>query len=128
MPLFALATAGVTIDGGTLRRAFTSPITLGIVSGLVIGKIVGISLFAWVALRFGLARLPDGLDRGRSSRCRSSPASASRCRSSSRSVAFTRPTISLAKIGILTASLGAGLLGLVAVTLVSRRSIGAPEP
>ena len=63
VPLFALATAGVTIDGGTLRRAFTSPITLGIVSGLVVGKIVGISLFAWVALRFGLARLPEGLDR-----------------------------------------------------------------
>ena len=47
VPLFALANAGIRIDTGLLERAAGSPITLGIVSGYVIGKplgIVGVSL------------------------------------------------------------------------------------
>jgi len=58
VPLFALANAGVNLGGGAIGDALTSGITLGIVAGLVVGKIAGISFFAWVATRFGLARLP----------------------------------------------------------------------
>ena len=36
--------------------------TLGIVLGLVVGKFAGISLFCWVAIRLGLARLPAGVE------------------------------------------------------------------
>ena len=43
VPLFALANAGIAIDGGFLRRGFTSPITLGILFGYVVGKPVGIA-------------------------------------------------------------------------------------
>jgi protein-disulfide isomerase len=43
LPLFALANAGVTLDGATLVAAATSPLTWGIVVGLVVGKFVGIS-------------------------------------------------------------------------------------
>ena len=42
MPLFALANAGVHVDGQLLGDAVTSPITLGIVAGYVVGKPVGI--------------------------------------------------------------------------------------
>ena len=42
VPLFALANAGVQLSGGFLARAFTSPITLGIVVGYVVGKPAGI--------------------------------------------------------------------------------------
>ena len=42
VPLFALANAGIAIDGDFLASAFTSPITLGIVLGYVVGKPVGI--------------------------------------------------------------------------------------
>ena len=42
VPLFALANAGIAINGGFLSRAFTSPITLGILVGYVVGKPVGI--------------------------------------------------------------------------------------
>ena len=42
VPLFALANAGIHIDGDLLRDALTSPITLGIVVGYVVGKPVGI--------------------------------------------------------------------------------------
>ena len=42
VPLFALANAGIEVDGGFLADAFTSPITLGILVGYVVGKPVGI--------------------------------------------------------------------------------------
>ena len=42
VPLFALANAGIVVDGDFLSRAYSSPITLGIVFGYVIGKPVGI--------------------------------------------------------------------------------------
>ena len=42
VPLFALANAGIAIDGDFLARAFTSPITLGILVGYVVGKPLGI--------------------------------------------------------------------------------------
>ena len=41
VPLFALANAGIVIDGGFLADAFTSPITLGILVGYVVGKPIG---------------------------------------------------------------------------------------
>ncbi|TDD67392.1 Na+/H+ antiporter NhaA [Jiangella aurantiaca] len=51
VPLFALANAGVVVNGDVLRDAMTSPITLGIVAGLVIGKPVGIVGMTWLATR-----------------------------------------------------------------------------
>jgi Na+/H+ antiporter NhaA len=42
VPLFALANAGVHVDGALLGRAVTSPVTLGIVLGYVVGKPLGI--------------------------------------------------------------------------------------
>jgi Na+:H+ antiporter, NhaA family len=59
VPLFALANAGVKIDGD-LGSTLGSRVTIGVVLGLVIGKQVGITLFAWLATRFGLTVLPDG--------------------------------------------------------------------
>ncbi len=53
VPLFALANAGMVINGDVLREAATSPITLGIVLGLVVGKPVGIIGVTWLASRFG---------------------------------------------------------------------------
>jgi Na+/H+ antiporter NhaA len=51
VPLFALANAGIHIDGELLERAMTSPITLGIALGYVLGKPVGILAGAWIAER-----------------------------------------------------------------------------
>ncbi|WP_055588402.1 Na+/H+ antiporter NhaA [Peterkaempfera griseoplana] len=42
VPLFALVNAGVTVDGELLSRAFTSPVTLGILAAYLLGKPVGI--------------------------------------------------------------------------------------
>jgi NhaA family Na+:H+ antiporter len=59
IPIFALANAGIVIDATSLRHAAHSPITIGVVLGLVIGKPVGVLAAAWLATRAGLAALPD---------------------------------------------------------------------
>jgi Na+/H+ antiporter NhaA len=48
VPLFALANAGIPISGQFLSTAFTSPITLGIVAGYVLGKPIGIVGMSWL--------------------------------------------------------------------------------
>jgi NhaA family Na+:H+ antiporter len=58
MPLFALANAGVQFSAD-LFAALSFPVTAGIVLGLVIGKPLGITLFAWLGTRVGLAALPS---------------------------------------------------------------------
>ena len=60
MPIFALANAGVPLGGG-IADALTSPVSLGIVAGLVIGKQLGITLFAWLAVKGGISELPEGI-------------------------------------------------------------------
>jgi len=61
VPVFALANAGVSLDAATLGAAFMSPLTLGIIAGLVAGKLVGITLGALGVLRLHLGTLPAGL-------------------------------------------------------------------
>ncbi|MEU9887148.1 Na+/H+ antiporter NhaA [Sphaerisporangium sp. NPDC051011] len=62
VPLFALANAGIPISGGFLERAFTSPITLGILAAYVLGKPVGIVGATWLVSRLtrGRVRPPVG--------------------------------------------------------------------
>jgi NhaA family Na+:H+ antiporter len=60
IPLFALANAGVHL-GGNLGEAFTNRVALGIILGLVVGKPIGITLFAWLAVKSKLAALPTGM-------------------------------------------------------------------
>jgi len=61
VPVFALANAGLALSSGLVHDASTSHITLGIAFGLVVGKPVGVVLFSWLAVRFGGAKLPDGM-------------------------------------------------------------------
>jgi NhaA family Na+:H+ antiporter len=57
VPLFALANAGVRFDQGIIS-VLQSTVALGIVLGLVVGKQIGITLFAWIAVKTGLAAMP----------------------------------------------------------------------
>jgi NhaA family Na+:H+ antiporter len=59
LPLFAFANAGVSLEGVSLS-GLTSALPLGVIAGLLIGKPVGITVFCWLALRLGLAKLPKG--------------------------------------------------------------------
>ncbi len=58
VPIFALANAGVRFAGVDLVDAATHPVSLGVMVGLFVGKTVGISLFAWLAVRLRLGILP----------------------------------------------------------------------
>jgi Na+/H+ antiporter NhaA len=60
VPLFALANAGVHITGGLVSDAVSSPITIGIVAGYVVGKPLGIFLLPWLATRAPVRRLFGG--------------------------------------------------------------------
>jgi protein-disulfide isomerase len=62
VPLFALANAGITISGGFLSRALTSPVTLGILVAYVLGKPIGITGSSWLITRLtrGRVQVPVG--------------------------------------------------------------------
>ncbi|HEV3129079.1 MAG TPA: Na+/H+ antiporter NhaA [Solirubrobacteraceae bacterium] len=57
VPLFALANAGIAIDGHFLSTAYTSPITLGIIVAYVVGKPVGITGGSWLVTRLTRGRV-----------------------------------------------------------------------
>ena len=61
IPLFALANIGVRIDFSTLGQTITSPISMGLIAGRVLGKICGITLFAWIAIQLKIANKPAAL-------------------------------------------------------------------
>ncbi len=60
MPLFALANAGVVLTG-SLGAIALQPVALGVIVGLVLGKPLGVTFASWVAVRLGLASLPEGI-------------------------------------------------------------------
>ena len=61
VPLFALFTAGVPLSAASTAAVFTTPESLGVVLGLVVGKPAGVLGGAWLAVRCTRARLAPGL-------------------------------------------------------------------
>jgi NhaA family Na+:H+ antiporter len=62
VPLFALANAGIHFGDTAIGAALTSPVGLGVALGLVIGKLVGITLFTMTAVKVGWGRMPSGMN------------------------------------------------------------------
>lgn len=60
MPVFALANAGVIV-GDNLWKDLSSSIGIGVIGGLVFGKQIGITFFAWISVKLGFAALPRGV-------------------------------------------------------------------
>ncbi|TSJ41309.1 Na+/H+ antiporter NhaA [Fluviicola chungangensis] len=58
MPLFALANSGMILNGDFLSM-IANPISLGIVTGLVVGKFIGVFSFTWLSVRFKIGVLPE---------------------------------------------------------------------
>ncbi len=124
MPVFALANAGVELGDG-LADALTRPTTIGVAAGLVIGKLAGVMGFAWVAVASGIAVLPRGVTWRQLAGA-----------SALAGVGFTMslfiaglafgdtPALELAKIGVLLASVVAGVLGVVLLLMASK---GRPD-
>jgi NhaA family Na+:H+ antiporter len=64
MPVFALANAGVTLDASTLGAAEGRGVALAVGAGLLLGKPLGIALFALAAVKLGVAVMPKGVTPG----------------------------------------------------------------
>lgn len=60
LPIFAFANAGVSLEGMSIDRLL-DPIPLGIAAGLLLGNPVGIMSMSWIAVRVGIASLPQGV-------------------------------------------------------------------
>lgn len=61
IPIFALANAGVPIEWSSIGETIMHPVVMGIGLGLILGKLIGIAGFTWVAVKAGVCELPKGL-------------------------------------------------------------------
>ena len=61
VPIFALANAGVRIEASEIGGMATNAVTWGVILGLVVGKMIGISAFTLLAVALKVARLPKGV-------------------------------------------------------------------
>ncbi len=59
LPIFALANAGVRIQGDVFQM-IRHPVSMGIIFGLLIGKVLGISTLSFLTVKFRIGRLPEG--------------------------------------------------------------------
>lgn len=62
LPLFALVNAGIPLEFGTIPSLFQDPLALGIIFGLVAGKVIGISLATFTVLYLGWGKLTSGMN------------------------------------------------------------------
>ena len=110
VPLFALANAGIAIDGDFLARGFTSPITLGILFGYVVGKPVGILGFSWLVTRLSRGRLQPPVGWAAVAGGGTIAGVGFTVALLIATLAFDGSQLEEAKLGILSAALGATLL------------------
>lgn len=120
MPIFALANAGLPL-GDIQLREFISPVTLGIIVGLCIGKPLGILGSSYLLCKAGFAVLPD---RVRPSQMAGAGVLGGIGFTMSlfiASLAFESPAyLAEAKLGVLTASIFAGFAGVAVFTVIGK--------
>ncbi len=113
VPLFALANAGITLESIDLGSAFKSSIALGIFLGLVVGKPVGITLFSMLAVKLGLAKLAKNISWRHIAGAGMLGGIGFTMSFFIAALSFESPLLlSYAKLGILSASLVSGLVGI----------------
>ncbi|MEX0834081.1 MAG: Na+/H+ antiporter NhaA [Actinomycetota bacterium] len=127
VPLFALANAGVSLAGAEIANALSSPVALGVFFGLVIGKLVGITGSSWLAVRLGVARLPEAATWPQLAGVSATAGIGFTVALFVAALAFPEPGVQAdAKIGVLVGSLLAGALGAILLRTLRRRSTSAP--
>jgi protein-disulfide isomerase len=132
VPLFALSNAGIAIDAGVLGRAFTSAITLGIIIGYIVGKPVGLVGFSWLLARISRGRLRPPVGWAAVAAVGTAGGIGFTVSLLIATLAFPPEQLAEAKVGILTAGLGAAgltwvtgfLTTLLPPSLQARLSVG----
>jgi Na+/H+ antiporter NhaA len=110
VPLFALANAGITINGSFLTRAYTSPVTLGILIGYVAGKPIGITGGSWLLTRLSRGRLRPPVGWAAVTGVGTIAGIGFTVSILIATLAFSGPQLQEAKLGVLSAALGASLI------------------
>ncbi len=125
VPIFALANAGIPLSRHVLAGHW--PIAGGVVAGLVLGKVIGITGAAWLAQRLGLASLPAGARWPHVVGIAGVAGIGFTVSLFITDLAFVEPSRQeAAKVGVLAASVLAASLGSTLLVLVARRS--PPDP
>ena len=120
LPLFALGNAGVRLAGDGVADALASPISLGILLGLVVGKPLGIVAMSWLAVRLGVAQLPEGVRWAHIAGAGMLGGVGFTMSLFVSNLAFSDPSqVAAAKAAILVASLIAGTAGYVLLRVIS---------
>ncbi|MEV5000666.1 Na+/H+ antiporter NhaA [Nocardioides sp. LML1-1-1.1] len=126
LPVFALANAGVALDG--IGEAVTSKVGLGVGIGLVLGKPLGIALACFLAIRLGGARMPAGTTWRHLVGVGAVAGIGFTVSLFIAGLSFSDPVLTDdAKIGILLASVLSAVVG-VAILLTSSRRSAEPAP
>jgi Na+/H+ antiporter NhaA len=136
VPLFAVANAGIALNGAFLARAFSSPVTLGILIGYVIGKPVGILGCSWLATRLSRGRLQPPVGWAALAGGGTIAGIGFTVSLLVATLAFDGRRLEEAKVGILSAALGAALItwllfratALLPPRLRIRALLGTAEP
>ncbi|MES3033012.1 MAG: Na+/H+ antiporter NhaA [Gemmatimonadota bacterium] len=126
MPLFALANAGVPLGGADAGVSLVGPVSIGVTLGLVLGKPLGILLATWIATRLG-ATLPSGASWATIAGVAVLAGIGFTMSLFVAGLAFPGSALlAQAKLGIVLASVVAGLIGATAVyvSTAPRRAIG----
>ncbi len=114
MPLFALANAGVTIDGSAFASPAGQSIMIGVAVALVLGKPIGIFLGSWIAVRLKWCVLPVGVTWGGVAVVGCLGGIGFTMSIFIAMLAFTDPNLlAAAKLGVLAASVAAATVGLM---------------
>lgn len=128
VPVFAFANAGVSFAGMT-ADAITSPLTLGIVVGLVLGKQIGVFGATWLLVKSGFARLPDGVSWVHIYGLSALAGIGFTMSLFIGGLSFDSPALmNEVRLGVLTASLISALLGYGVLMAASRKPAVAAEP
>ncbi|MFE3165981.1 Na+/H+ antiporter NhaA [Streptomyces sp. NPDC059224] len=136
VPLFALANAGIELNGAKLAEAFTSPITLGIVCGCVAGKVIGLVGSMAAARLLSGGRLRPGVGWGSVTAGGAIAGAAFTVSLLIASLAFEGEELDQARIGILATLIGAfaaswavtGVVNLLPAARRARALLGNTDP
>ncbi len=120
VPLFALANAGIVLNAGFLARAYTSPVTLGILFGYLVGKPLGTAGCAWLATKVSHGRLRPPVGWGAVAGVGAVAGIGFTVSLLIASLALSGTELAEAKLGILSAALAASGLTWVIFRLVNR--------
>jgi Na+/H+ antiporter NhaA len=125
VPLFALANAGIVLNAGFLAKAYTSPVTLGIVLGYLVGKPLGTAGCAWLVTKFSHGRVRPSVGWGAVAGAGTVAGIGFTVSLLIASLALTGDTLAEAKLGILSAAVAASVLTWIVFRLVNRLPVRA---